>query len=199
MKHLLFHSLVLALVFVASPLCADPIVSTQSYEIEGSNKRGSDTLSFTGYIAEKISELDSFGAYWQGSVAASNGSTYSIANLGTMDEVKGTLLTWSATGTLGNSKSSSLHLHFSLSISPLVGEDAETYVPGSVTFTRENTVYTRKGGRRSPTRWRATPPSSRPTRKRLSARQSQRPNPATWISPLWRIPRSGLSTIPSTR
>ncbi len=196
MKHLLFHSLVLALVFVASPLCADPIVSTQSYEIEGSNKRGSDTLSFTGYIAEKISALDSFGAYWQGSVAASNGSTYSIANLGTMDEVKGTLLTWSATGTLGNSESSSLHLHFSLSISPLVGEDAETYVPGSVTFTRENTVYTRKGGRRSPTRWRATPPSSRPTRKRLSARQSQRPNPATWISPLWRIPRSGLSTIP---
>lgn len=145
MKYLLFHSLVLALVFVASPLCADPIVSTQSYEIEGSNKRGSDTLSFTGYIAEKISELDSFGAYWQGSVAASNGSTYSIANLGTMDEVKGTLLTWSATGTLGNSESSSLHLHFSLSISPLVGEDAETYVPGSVTFTRENTVYTRKG------------------------------------------------------
>lgn len=196
MKHLLFHSLVLALVFVASPLCADPIVSTQSYEIEGSNKRGSDTLSFTGYIAEKISALDSFGAYWQGSVAASNGSTYSIANLGTMDEVKGTLLTWSATGTLGNSESSSLHLHFSLSISPLVGEDAETYVPGSVTFTRENTVYTRKGGRRSPTRWRATPPSSRPAIKRLSARQSQRPNPATWISPLWRIPRSGLSTIP---
>ena len=78
-------------------------------------------------------------------MAASNGSTYSIANLGTMDEVKGTLLTWSATGTLGNSKSSSLHLHFSFSISPLVGEDAETYVPGSVTFTRENTVYTRKG------------------------------------------------------
>lgn len=26
-----------------------------------------------------------------------------------------------------------------------MGEDAETYVPGSVTFTRENTVYTRKG------------------------------------------------------
>ncbi|MDD7202118.1 MAG: hypothetical protein SPF89_06200 [Sphaerochaetaceae bacterium] len=143
MKRLL--PVVLALIAVAFPLCADPIVSTQSYELEGRNKRGSDTLSFTGYITEKISALDSFGAYWQGSVAASNGSSYSIANLGTTDEVKGTLLTWSATGTLGNSENSSLHLHFSLSISPLVGEDAETYVPGSVAFTREDTVYTRKG------------------------------------------------------
>ncbi len=143
MKHLL--PVVLALVAIASPLGADPVVSTQSYELEGSNKRGSDTLSFTGYIAEKISALDSFGAYWQGSVAASNGSSYSIANLGTTDEVEGTLLTWSATGTLGNTESSSLNLHFSLSISPLVGEDAETYVPGSVSFTRSNTVYTQNG------------------------------------------------------
>ena len=143
MKHLL--PVVLALVAIASPLGADSVVSTQSYELEGSNKRGSDTLSFTGYIAEKISALDSFGAYWQGSVAASNGSSYSIANLGTTDEVEGTLLTWSATGTLGNTESSSLNLHFSLSISPLVGEDAETYVPGSVSFTRSNTVYTQNG------------------------------------------------------
>lgn len=123
-----------------------PLPASSTYILDGGTGTGSNRLSFTGYIEETVGNLDSFDVYWtDGTKKAPNGDSLDIAqsleNSG-KTKAEGTLLRWKATGQPSNNRGSSLSITIGITVSPLVGEDGRTVVPGTISFSRAGTSYT---------------------------------------------------------
>lgn len=123
-----------------------PLPASSTYILDGGTGTGSNRLSFTGYIEKTVGNLDSFDVYWTDGTKAANGSSLDIAQsrLENHEKTKaeGTLLRWEATGHPGNTRDSSLSITIGITVSPLVGEDGRTVVPGTISFSRTGTSYT---------------------------------------------------------
>lgn len=124
-----------------------PLPASSTYILDGGTGTGSNRLSFTGYIEKTVGSLDSFDVYWtDGTKKAANGSSLDIAQSHLENhektKAKGTLLRWKATGQPGNTPGSSLSITIGITVSPLVGEDGRTVVPGTIFFSRTGTSYT---------------------------------------------------------